>query len=180
PRAMVRAWHALWRRVPAGHGRLGASVSSPCRCPAGNPARRSSRNRPKMVGYPSRGIPCRRAGSRDGNVGSRMPLRACLAGCRFPVMRILVCPLDWGLGHAARCVPLIKAHRDIGHDVSVGATGGVMLLLEREFPGLDIFDFPGTRLRYARNPALFLPVMLMQLPGILLGQISEARRLRRI
>src|SRR5690606_23533997 len=126
------------------------------------------------------GIPCRRAGSRDGNVGSRMPLRACLAGCRFPVMRILVCPLDWGLGHAARCVPLIKALREIGHDVSVGATGGGKLLLEREFPGLDIFEFPGTRIRYARNPALFLPVMLMQLPGILLGQISEARRLRRI
>lgn len=95
-------------------------------------------------------------------------------------MRILLCPLDWGLGHAARCIPLIRALRENGHEVRVGAAGGGKLLLEREFPGLDIFDFPGTRIRYARNPALFLPVMLMQLPGLFLGMLSEKRRLRRI
>jgi UDP:flavonoid glycosyltransferase YjiC (YdhE family) len=95
-------------------------------------------------------------------------------------MRILVCPLDWGLGHATRSIPLIRALLANGHQVRIGAAGGGLRLLRAEFPDLDVFEFPGYTVRYARSPRWFLPVMLMQLPSVLLGMRSDSRRLRSI
>jgi hypothetical protein len=95
-------------------------------------------------------------------------------------MRILVCPLDWGLGHAARCIPLIRVLRSLGHEVRIGAAGGGLRLLRAEFPDLEAFEFPGYAVRYARSAAAFLPVMLAQAPRILAGLRAEARLLRRL
>jgi UDP:flavonoid glycosyltransferase YjiC (YdhE family) len=91
-------------------------------------------------------------------------------------MKILVCPLDWGLGHATRCVPLIRALME-NHEVSIGAGGRGLAFLAGEFPDLDVFDFPGYRVRYSRFPLFFLPVMLMQAPALLSGLVKERRRL---
>ncbi|MEO7779150.1 MAG: glycosyltransferase [Fibrobacteria bacterium] len=93
---------------------------------------------------------------------------------------MLVCPLDWGLGHASRCVPLIRALLANGHQVRIGAAGGGLRLLRQEFPDLDAFEFPGYPVRYSRSPAFFLPVLLWQLPRMLLGMAAESRELRRI
>ncbi len=95
-------------------------------------------------------------------------------------MKILICPLDWGLGHATRCIPLIRVLQKHGHQVIVGAAGGGQRLLAAEFPGLEIFSFPGYRVRYSKSPAFFLPVMLMQLPSILDGLYREGFQLRRM
>lgn len=95
-------------------------------------------------------------------------------------MRILVCPLDWGLGHATRCIPLIRALLANGHQVRIGAAGGGLSLLRGEFPDLDVFEFPCYRVRYAVSPRFFLPVMLLQLPRVLLGMRKESRRLQAI
>lgn len=95
-------------------------------------------------------------------------------------MKVLVCPLDWGLGHATRCIPLIRALVRAGHEVLVGASGGGLRLLRAEFPGLEVFDFPGYPIRYSRSAATLLPVLLAQLPGLLLGMLRERSRLREI
>jgi hypothetical protein len=95
-------------------------------------------------------------------------------------MRVLVCPLDWGLGHATRCIPLIRALLANGHQVRIGAAGGGLGLLRGEFPELDVFEFPGYRVRYAASPRFFLPVMLWQLPRVLSGMREESRRLEKI
>lgn len=95
-------------------------------------------------------------------------------------MKVLVCPLDWGLGHATRCIPLIRALLANGHEVRIGAGGGGLGLLRSEFPDLDVFEFPGYRVRYAASPRFFLPVMLWQLPRVLSGMRKEKRRLEKI
>jgi hypothetical protein len=95
-------------------------------------------------------------------------------------MRILVCPLDWGLGHAARCIPLIRALGAAGHEVRIAAAGGALGLLRGEFPELPWSEFPGYRVRYARSAWLFLPALLAQAPALWLGFRAEARRLRRL
>lgn len=92
-------------------------------------------------------------------------------------MRVLVCPLDWGLGHATRCIPVIRALTRAGHEVIIGAAGGGRRLLAAEFPELEVFDFPGYPIRYSRRAATFLPVLLAQLPGLLLGMLRERSRL---
>jgi hypothetical protein len=87
-------------------------------------------------------------------------------------MRVLVCPLDWGLGHATRCIPMIRALQANGHQVRIGAAGGGLRLLRGEFPDLDVFEFPGYRVRYASSPRL--------LPRVLSGMRAESRRLEKI
>lgn len=61
---------------------------------------------------------------------------------------ILVCPLDWGLGHAARCVPLIRQFLDEGHQVIIGADKNPLAFLEQEFSELPIIKIPGYEVEY--------------------------------
>jgi UDP:flavonoid glycosyltransferase YjiC (YdhE family) len=56
------------------------------------------------------------------------------------VQKILVCPLNWGLGHASRCVPVIRMFLDRGHEVHIGSDGIALDLLRVEFPNLPFVD----------------------------------------
>jgi UDP:flavonoid glycosyltransferase YjiC (YdhE family) len=76
--------------------------------------------------------------------------------------RILVAPLNWGLGHVARCIPLIKALENMGAEVLLASDGGALRLLKAEFPHLPAFELPSYRIRYqhsnmVRNIAWQLP-----------------------
>ena len=51
-------------------------------------------------------------------------------------IRILVAPLDWGLGHATRCVPIIKEFLVNDCDVWLAGKGIQEGLLRSEFPHL--------------------------------------------
>lgn len=65
--------------------------------------------------------------------------------------RILVAPLDWGLGHATRCIPLIRELLAQQVDVWLAGEGAQEQLLKAEFPGLPFLSLPGYRIRYART-----------------------------
>ena len=47
--------------------------------------------------------------------------------------RILVAPLDWGLGHATRCIPLIRTLLDLGQEVMLASSGGALQLRVIEY-----------------------------------------------
>jgi UDP-N-acetylglucosamine transferase subunit ALG13 len=53
--------------------------------------------------------------------------------------RVLVAPLDWGLGHAARCIPIIRQLIARGCEVFIAGNGRSLELLKVEFPGLKFF-----------------------------------------
>lgn len=80
--------------------------------------------------------------------------------------RILLAPLDWGLGHATRCIPLIKAFREQGCEVVLAADGAIAALFSKEFPGIRIIPLKGYGIRYSKSSSL-VGSMLRQLPGIL-------------
>lgn len=61
---------------------------------------------------------------------------------------ILVCPLDWGLGHATRCVPLIQQFLEEGHQVIIGADKNPLAFLQQEFPQLKSVIIPGYEIEY--------------------------------
>ncbi|HRH39204.1 MAG TPA: glycosyltransferase, partial [Flavobacteriales bacterium] len=69
----------------------------------------------------------------------------------FNGARILVAPLDWGLGHATRCVPIIHALIERGARPIIGADKGPLALLKQEFPSLEHVQLPGANVRYARG-----------------------------
>jgi uncharacterized protein (TIGR00661 family) len=81
--------------------------------------------------------------------------------------RILLAPLDWGLGHATRCVTLVRELLDQGADVSLAGEGLQAHLLQSEFPGLSLFPLKGYRVKYARSGPGLLWNMLIQSPKII-------------
>lgn len=67
-------------------------------------------------------------------------------------MKILIAPLNWGLGHATRCIPIVRYYLAEGHEVVLGGDGESLLLLRKVFPSLRVMDLPSLELRYTNNP----------------------------
>ncbi len=57
--------------------------------------------------------------------------------------KVLITPLDWGLGHATRSIPIIRELISRECSVSIGASGNSLALLKKEFPLLQFFELPG-------------------------------------
>ena len=93
--------------------------------------------------------------------------------------RVLVAPLDWGLGHATRCVPIIERLLAEGHEVVIAADGYPLKFLRREFPHLDWVKFEGLKVRYADGQSQ-VGAMLRQLPRFLRDIWREHKELKKI
>src|SRR6218665_464371 len=80
--------------------------------------------------------------------------------------RILVAPLDWGLGHATRCIPVIYELQKLNTEVWLAGERSQERLLKTEFPHLPFLPLRGYRVRYSRSSSgLWLP-LLRQLPKL--------------
>ena len=66
-------------------------------------------------------------------------------------MKILVAPLNWGLGHATRSIPIIRHYLAQGDEVVLGGDGDSILLLKQTFPELRVIDLPSLELRYTSD-----------------------------
>jgi predicted glycosyltransferase len=93
--------------------------------------------------------------------------------------RILVAPLDWGLGHATRCIPVIRTLLAKQFEVLLASNGGALALLKKEFPGLQSFELPGYNPTY---PAVGSMVwkMAAQLPKFIKAIEQEYKAVQQI
>jgi uncharacterized protein (TIGR00661 family) len=81
--------------------------------------------------------------------------------------KILIAPLDWGLGHATRCQVIIRDLQKLDCDITIAASGKIKNLLQSEFPNIHIIELPGYKVSYSRLKR-FLPFkILIQIPKIL-------------
>ena len=80
-------------------------------------------------------------------------------------MRVLVAPLNWGLGHAARCVPLVNRLLAQGDEVVLGGDGESLVLLRKHFPTLQTIRFADLSLSYSAGKSQ-VGAMLRALPKI--------------
>jgi predicted glycosyltransferase len=93
--------------------------------------------------------------------------------------RILVCPLDWGLGHASRCIPLIYAFLNQGHEVLLAGSGASAQLLQQEFPTLTFIPFESFTLRYSAGSSQ-IGAVLRAFPRLLKRIKTEQKELSSI
>lgn len=93
--------------------------------------------------------------------------------------RILVCPLDWGLGHATRCVPVIHELLAQGAEVIIAADGRPLKLLQQEFPGLEALVFKGYDIEYPSGDGMVVK-MALSAPRILKRIADEGKELEGI
>ncbi|HEV8503777.1 MAG TPA: glycosyltransferase [Chitinophagaceae bacterium] len=94
-------------------------------------------------------------------------------------IRILVAPLDWGLGHTTRCIPIVKEFLANDCDVWLAGDSIQEVLLRSEFPGLPFLSLPGYNIQYAKNPGGLLWKLILQAPRIISSLKAEHRWLRR-
>jgi len=88
-------------------------------------------------------------------------------------MRILIAPLDWGLGHATRCIPIIKQLLSRGHQVYLASSGPALRLLQLHFPQLPFLSLPAYQIRYPYQNAVLN--FLQSQPNIIAAIIKEHR-----
>ena len=93
--------------------------------------------------------------------------------------RILICPLNWGLGHATRDISIIKHLLEAGHEVSIAGEAPILTLLQEEFPRLPQYELPGYKIKYSDKDSQTLQ-MLLFFPLIVWWTIKEHFLLRRL
>jgi UDP-N-acetylglucosamine transferase subunit ALG13 len=93
--------------------------------------------------------------------------------------KIIVAPLNWGLGHATRCIPIIKRLMDHGAQVIIACGTSQYALLHAEFPRLRFIHLPGYELKYGDSRVITRCKIIFQIPKILIRIKSENRWLRR-
>ncbi len=91
--------------------------------------------------------------------------------------RILIAPLDWGLGHATRCIPVIRALQTNGATVVIGADKAPLTLLQQEFPEVERIALPGYNISYPKSGNMAWK-MVLETPKILSRIKQEHQQLQ--
>ncbi len=94
--------------------------------------------------------------------------------------RILVAPLDWGLGHATRCIPIIRELLAQGCEPWLAGEGAQESLLKEEFPQLSFLQLDGYRIRYSRSAVGLLLSIFRQTHKILTAIKKENAWLKKM
>ncbi len=89
--------------------------------------------------------------------------------------RILVAPLNWGLGHAARCIPIIHALLAHNFDVMIASDGVALDLLKKEFPNLNAFELPSYNITYSKKGKHFKLKLIQDSPKLLKAVNKEKK-----
>jgi UDP-N-acetylglucosamine transferase subunit ALG13 len=87
--------------------------------------------------------------------------------------KVLIAPLDWGLGHATRCIPVITAFIELGYHVTIATEGAHEIILREAFPGLTFLRLKGYQIRYSKKADGFTLIMVLQIPRILYNIFRE-------
>ena len=92
---------------------------------------------------------------------------------------ILVAPLNWGLGHAARCIPLIKELINQGYTPLLASDGNALNLLKKEFPNLIALELPSYEIEYAKKAKNFKWKLLKNSPKTINAIIEEKKLVKK-
>jgi uncharacterized protein (TIGR00661 family) len=99
---------------------------------------------------------------------------------QITLKKILISPLDWGLGHATRCIPLINYFLSLNCEVTVAASPASEALLKAEFPILQFLNLNSYNIIYSRNKRWMPFKILLQTPKILRAVNQEHKWLKKL
>ncbi len=88
---------------------------------------------------------------------------------------ILVAPLNWGLGHSTRCVPIIRALIDHGFTPILASDGVALEMLRKEFPELQTLELPSYQIEYAKNGKNFKWKLFKNSPKMISAILEEKK-----
>ena len=92
---------------------------------------------------------------------------------------VFVAPLNWGLGHASRDVPIIRELIRHGHEVTVGTSGNALEFLKKECPECSFIRFEDYPIPQ-NNGRIFLPTYTAYIPSLIEAYLSERKKAEKI
>ncbi len=92
---------------------------------------------------------------------------------------ILIAPLNWGLGHATRCIPIIKALQENDYVPIIASDGIALELLRKEFPYLQSLELPSYQIEYAKNGKNFKWKLLQNCPKMIEAVLEEKKTIKK-
>lgn len=94
-------------------------------------------------------------------------------------MKVLVCPLDWGIGHATRCVPVIRKFMEFGDEVVIAADGRPYEFLKKEFPGCRVTRLGGAKIIYSKRQGFLFQIFKLS-PFLLWSYFRERKDISKL
>lgn len=92
---------------------------------------------------------------------------------------ILVAPLNWGLGHATRCIPIIRELEKNGFTPIIASDGVALALLKKEFPHLTALELPSYQIEYAKKGENFKWKLIKNSPKMITAILSEKQLVKK-
>lgn len=92
---------------------------------------------------------------------------------------ILVAPLNWGLGHATRCIPIVHELEKNGYTPILASDGVALQILQKEFPHLKALQLPSYEIEYAKNGADFKWKLIKNSPKMIDAIFTEKKIVKR-
>ena len=96
-----------------------------------------------------------------------------------PSKTILIAPLNWGLGHATRCIPIIKALQENNYIPIIASDGNALELLKKEFPYVQTLKLPSYQIEYAKKGKNFKWKLLKNFPEMIKAIWKEEKKVRK-
>lgn len=94
--------------------------------------------------------------------------------------RILIAPLNWGLGHATRCIPIINALIAHRFEPVIASDGIALDLLRKEFPQLETFELPSYNIWYPKKGHYFKLKLLLSSTKLIKAVQAERKAIATI
>ncbi len=94
--------------------------------------------------------------------------------------KVLVAPLNWGLGHATRCIPIINALISKGITPVIASDGAALSLLKKEYPELQTKVLPSYNIEYSKKASNFKIKMLLNSPKIAHAISAEKKAIKKL
>jgi len=87
--------------------------------------------------------------------------------------KVIIAPLNWGLGHATRCIPIIKELLEQNFEPIIASDGEALALLKKEFPKLTAIELPSYKITYPKRGRFFKLKLIQNLPNIVWAMFKE-------
>ena len=93
---------------------------------------------------------------------------------------ILVAPLNWGLGHATRCIPIIQELEKNDFTPIIASDGIALQLLQKEFPHLESVALPSYEIEYAKDGNDFKWKLIKNSPKMIQAIFEEKKSVKEL
>lgn len=93
---------------------------------------------------------------------------------------ILLAPLNWGLGHATRCIPIINELLLNGFTPILASDGNALALLKKEFPNLEHITLPSYNIKYAKKGKFFKLKLVFNIPKLIIAVQKEKKLVNKL